>query len=516
MLNNLKALLIVLSIAIIVFMMAKPLCLRFMTEQDFTHRRNVWIGLTITAFASPSFWLYAIIAMPVLFWSAQKDQNPLALYVLVLFVIPPIGLQLPTIGIKQLFELDNFRILSFTLLITAAWRLRERGHAGNLPSFKAIDRLMLAYVVMQLVLLMPYESITNTMRRGFLLTIDMLLIYFVASRSAASRNSLVEVMASFCLMSAILAPIALFESLKGWLLYVGLGDQWGYNMLFAYLLRGESLRAQASTGHSLALGGIIAIAFGFWLYLASKIRSNFQKIVVAAWILIGLLAAHSRAPAFAIAIMFSINLALGPKGYARLFSALIASSLIAVVLAMTPAGNDFIQSLPIAGNVTDQNVDYRIRLAEVSWELIQQNPIFGNPFFLTQMEELRQGQGIIDLLNQYANVALLYGITGLALFVAPLLLTLYVSHAQMRRSVAADLDLTLLGCSLMACFLANLALIASQGIGRGQVFYLLVGLVAGYAKIAISKTADSTQQTMDGNIRKAKTDSQKTANVTRT
>jgi hypothetical protein len=42
--------------------------------------------------------------------------------------------------------------------------------------------------------------------------------------------------------------------------------------------------------------------------------------------------------------------------------------------------------------------------------------LFGNPFVLLDMEELRTGDNIIDLVNAYAQVALFYGLVGLALF----------------------------------------------------------------------------------------------------
>ena len=51
--------------------------------------------------------------------------------------------------------------------------------------------------------------------------------------------------------------------------------------------------------------------------------------------------------------------------------------------------------------------------------VIQQNPWFGtfNALSNPLMEQLRQGEGIIDLVNTYIAVALTYGVVGLALFV---------------------------------------------------------------------------------------------------
>ncbi len=159
---------------------------------------------------------------------------------------------------------------------------------------------------------MPYESITNTMRRAFLASIDVLVLFFVVSRTCTSRRAIVEVMVSFCLSCAIYAPLALFETLKHWLLYQGIGIRWGSPDPFAFLMRAGALRAQVSAGHSITLGVLLAIAFGFWLYLRTRARTKLWPLAFSAWIWGGLLAAYARAPwIVALSIYFSF-LGIGP------------------------------------------------------------------------------------------------------------------------------------------------------------------------------------------------------------
>src|ERR1043165_3860878 len=90
MLLNAKALVVVLLCALAIFALTKPLFLRFTAPEDFARRRNVWLLLTIAAFLSPSFWIYVMIAMPVMAWAAYRDSNPTALYLFLFFVIPPV------------------------------------------------------------------------------------------------------------------------------------------------------------------------------------------------------------------------------------------------------------------------------------------------------------------------------------------------------------------------------------------------------------------------------------------
>ena len=79
-------------------------------------------------------------------------------------------------------------------------------------------------------------------------------------------------------------------------------------------------------------------------------------------------------------------------------------------------------SIPYFGESTERaSVDYRQQLAERSWELIQSHPFLGDPLVKTKMEDLRQGEGIIDFVNTYAEVTLFYGSIGLVVFLAAII-----------------------------------------------------------------------------------------------
>ena len=143
MIYTIKRLIVVLMIALIVFRLAKPIALRFMSDEDYARRRMVWIGLTVVGFLSPSFWLYALIAAPMLYRSGRKDSNPIALYLLMLHVIPPVGFIIPILGNNGLFALDNYRLLAFCVLLPAAQRYRMNRGAGAAGGLASMDLLLL-------------------------------------------------------------------------------------------------------------------------------------------------------------------------------------------------------------------------------------------------------------------------------------------------------------------------------------------------------------------------------------
>jgi hypothetical protein len=498
MIINIKALIVVLAIAAVVFRLGKPIALQFSSELDFARRRNVWFVLTATAFLSPSFWLFALVATPLLIWAGRKDSNPLALYLILLHVIPPIPVDIPIVGIKQLFALDNYRLLSFCVLIPAAWRLKKLKNSGRIRGLTTMDFSILAFGLLQLLHYVPpdlpdhtimQDSATNVLRRGFLFFVDIYVVYFVASRTCSSRRAMIDAMSAVCLAGAVMASLAMFESVRSWLLYLNLADGWGLSQAYgynsrAYYFRGGFLRAQAAAGHALVLGYLLAIAFGFWLYLKSHVKSPWQRIAVATLFWLGLLASQARGPILgAIAIYFAFSV-LGPRAVPRVIKAAIVVAFLVGTISLTPFGGRIVNSIPFFGESTDRaSVDYRQQLAERSWELIQLHPFLGDPLARTQMEDLRQGEGIIDLVNTYASVTLFYGSIGLTLFLAVIILGLFKVYRASRESARRDPDYALLGISLVACLLGTLLMIGDSSLiyGYEKIFYLLAGLAAAYA-----------------------------------
>ncbi len=79
-------------------------------------------ALTIVAFLSPSFWIYGLFALILLYWAAAQDENPLALYVLVTFAIPGASFYIPGFIVNQLFDLTQYRILSLVIVIPSIVR----------------------------------------------------------------------------------------------------------------------------------------------------------------------------------------------------------------------------------------------------------------------------------------------------------------------------------------------------------------------------------------------------------
>jgi len=491
-----KPLIVILVLASLTFIIAKPYVLRFTAEADFARRRNVWFLLTITAFLSPNFWIFVLVAAPMYVWAGRKDSNPVAFYLMLLHVIPPLSVDIPTIGINQLFPLNNYRLLSLCVLIPTAIRVRRTAAASSKHRPWMTDALLLAYGAVNVMLYVPPDlpnhlilpnSWTNLLRRAVLFLIDVYVLYFAVSRSCADRRKLIDAMATFCVSSVLMAVIGVFETAKHWLLYFGL-ERWNPHddlLRFAYLFHGSMLRAQGPTGHALALGFLLAIAFGFWLYLRENLPRSPIRMAIPIILWMGLLATYSRGDWLGGLLILFVYAALGRTPLRGVLKLVAAGALGIFIAGLTHFGATALQSIPLIGHAQDSDLLYRQRLLDRSWTLIKAHPLFGDQLALTQLTDLRQGQGIIDVVNSYIEVALFNGLVGLALFVGFLLSGVVPLYRRMKSAWPRDPDEASLGLSLLACALAAMLMIAdiSLMLGVEKMLYVLIAFATAYTRL---------------------------------
>lgn len=492
MLASIKELVVVLTIAAVVFRLARPIALQFMDSGDFARRRLVWFVLTAVGFLSPNFWLYALVAVPVLIWANRSEPNSVALYLLLLHVIPPVDIPIPILGNNGLFSLGNYRLLAFCVLLPAVIRYRKIRDQATVGRLGLMDVLLLAIGVLQVALFtppdLPYhlyipDSPANALRRAFLFLLDTFLLFFAVSRTCQSRRKIAEAVAAFCLACAVMAAIAVFERTRNWLLYVDIIARWENNPNAAfYLGRGGSVRAQVSAGHSIALGNLLTVGLGFWFYLESSVRSRKSRIAATLLLCAGLFATNSRGAWLGAAITYFTFLAAGPRGASRVMRGAVIGLAIVGVILVTPIGDQVLAMLPTSGQPADL---YRHRLAERGWEIVLAHPLFGDQFPWPEMEDLRQGEGIIDIVNSYLGFALNYGLVGLTCYLSFILVGMITVYTRSKKLTHSDPDLALLGRSLVACIVGLLVMIDSVSFNMGveKIFYVLAALALAYTRL---------------------------------
>jgi O-antigen ligase len=140
-----------------------------------------------------------------------------------------------------------------------------------------------------------------------------------------------------------------------------------------------------------------------------------------------------------------------------------------------------VRYLPFVGTVDAGGVDYRQRLWEVSFDLLMRSPMFGVPGYMgtAEMETLRQGQGIIDMVNTYMGVALAYGLVGLIFYVGPYVICLFALwRFKPAESMHLSAELSLVRSSLLGLLTGVLVMIATTSTVSfiGVLVWALLGL----------------------------------------
>ena len=485
---HLKALIVILGIASVVFFLAKvPACAMAMTEKDFARRRNLWFAITLAAFLAYNFWVYIVVAAVLLLFALPREPNKFAMFLFLLFAVPTIPAKISGLGIvEHFFAIHYVRLLALAVLLPAflqLWKRPESEPFGRLLP----DKLVAAYLILQFALTVSDNSLTQTLRHGaFYAFIDVFLPYYVASRSLRNPQEFRDALMAFVVAALVLSAIGIFEYAKQWLLYKELeatlgAERWGYGN---YTLRGESLRAIGTTGQPIVLGYVVVVAMALYLYLRKLVPSAILWSLGLLLLVGGLIAPVSRGPWVGAAAMLLAFAALGPTPIRGLVKLGLAGALVFAMLMMSPVSEKVIDLLPFVGTVEEHNITYRQRFVEVSIDMVMQNPLFGyrNYVDLVEMDELKP-QGLLDTLNVFLTVALGSGLVGLTLFAGFFLSVAVVIFRGMRSELDRNGELYLLGRALLAALAGIVVIIntVSPILFIPVIYWSMAGLGVAYA-----------------------------------
>jgi hypothetical protein len=420
--EHLKALIVLLVLGGAACIASKKFIVELgMSQEDFDFRCKC-LGATVAGvFLSSSFWLAMVIVSAIGLIALKREKNPIALYFLLIFSMPLITDGISGLGIiNHLFQLNHARALSIVLLLPAAYTLATDKTKAPLGSL-VVDILFLAYFATYFFLQLSIDSFTNTLRTGlFYPFIDAILIYYVASRALTDYSKYKDFVAALVTAGVLLSVIAIFEVLKGWLLYSQL--RWELGVFYGmsnYVGRGaDLLRAQGSTGHPISLGMILSMIALLMLSSSSRLKSQ-GVMTIKALLVAGIIVSISRGPWVGAAAGLFFYLCFAENAQRKLTQFVLVGIVASPVLAFTSLGDKILDYLPFVGTVDEENVTYRQLLVEVSWDVVMRNPMFGAYDFILNedMKQLVQGEGIVDMVNSYLGIALSGGFVSLSFFV---------------------------------------------------------------------------------------------------
>lgn len=481
--EHFKSLIIILAIASTIFYLARKHIEPYLQPGEFVRWRNTWIGVTLIAFLASNFWLFILATGFYIRQAAKPLENRVAFFAILLFAVPLIYSRLPF-----LFDINYARLLVLIILLPMFLSTKWREDAPRLGKTSA-DWLLMLLLILMTILEMRGRTFTDAIRSGMGYSIDIFLPYFIASRAIKDFKQLKTVIIGVAFAGLIAGSIAVFENVTQWLVYNPLENvlSGGYFGLGAYLGRGTSLRALSSLGHPLVLGLAMVITFGFFLFVAPSIKNKKIRWICQLAIIAGLIAPVSRGPWVAATALLFVFIALGPNVVKKMSIALIFTAIAAVALPVIPGGQKVINLLPFVGKVDSFNVDYREVLLDKGILIVKRKPLFGvyEPSEEPEMEDMVQGEGIVDIVNSYLNIVLGYGLPGLILYSTFFLLAIYRVHKSRKKIKDKMSDEALCGRMLMATMCAVLmAIFSVSSIGViPTMIYFLAGIMFSYARI---------------------------------
>ena len=502
---HLRALVAILFLATLAFwFLRKPLTAFAMAPEDYRRRVALWLGLTTLLFVSHGFWIFIFGTAFVLLAVGRKDSSLPGLYMFLLLMAPPVRTSINGFaGITRFIDFDYLRLLSLVVLLPAAAKIAtsDRARLFSLPA----DKFVLGYAGLQIAIALTTSSFTDVLRTAVVLGIDIFLPYYAFSRGLWDAARMRDAMAAFVGAGAVIAFIALFEAGKGWLLYSSLPEvldvHWNYG---SYMFREGSLRAVVSTGHSIYLGYVMTAALGMHLALRPSFPGGKSWTVVFLLLLAAVVVSFARGPWVGAAAMLAVAALLAPSAKTTVGRAVGLAILGVPILSLTPLGPKILSSLPFIGGADQGSVDYRQQLFTVSIGVLMMNPFFGSPYYMSTgaMESMRQGEGIIDMVNSYLGVALATGVVGLALFAGVFASSALRIFVHLQRSPDKSTEDHVTGRALLATLAGVLVTIATVGSDNAVpfVYWCLAGMCAAYVRIA---AVSGYEQSADDRLRES-------------
>lgn len=367
----------------------------------------VWLAVTVVAFLSPTeavslFVIGVILAIA----SMTSEENRVYLFIAAQFALPSsYSYQIPFPGLNFLIDLSYNNLISIVLLGPIFFKAM----LSRSPSYlKSVDWFLFAYVIIIGFASLRDLPFTSALREATELFLLIILPYVAISRTLVTTEQFDKAIKVLVIAAAILGFVAVISALRGWNYYTLLPGSPAMHKFFTEYRNGI-LRVIATMNKPL-LALFLATGIVSTIYcLGNKYVSKLWALALFAVLGFGAFATGSRGGWLGAAAVIGCYL-LFIKASPRIRNLSISLGLTAVMgLVIAVAFFD------VSFNDDFGTFNYRAELLRTSMEQIRERPIFGTHNIQQQerFQHLIQGEGIVDLVNIYLEIALFYGLVGL-------------------------------------------------------------------------------------------------------
>lgn len=368
-----------------------------------------------------------VAGLLLLLLSPTSTNDRTAFFIVAVPAVPvSMFAMIPFPGINYLTSITHYKLAALILLLPVLLSRRHReepaaGFAGP------VGAALLIYVAYTAALISTPQGFTAAMR----FAVDQILLlafpFFAILRSLRRPKDIERLFQAILVVSLILAMVALVSNLKHW-------DIYAVGALLGSESRDGILRINATSGtHSLAFN--LAAGLLVLEYLKRRLQLSWLYLnLMRAILFLGMLTTDSRGALMGLLIAFCVYTVF------ILRSNWLRSALLIALFAGGAGAAIWLAR----GNVGDYDLHgtfaYRQELLRTSVDYILKHPLFGDREFLQSgaFDHLRQGQGIIDITNMYLQVALNYGLMGLAIFAGAFVLPVVKAGRKVLRVVRSN------------------------------------------------------------------------------
>ena len=432
----------------------RPAFSRAIGRERYDNWLIAWVSVTILIYLFPKFWTFMPIALLVAWFLAKRDAVAPAMFVFLLGSAPPFSVTIPGFGIVSYLTYVSVQILYAAVLLLPMMlipgKLKKVGKAGGVT-----DAFVLIWLLMSIGLAVRAPSVTHMLRVGVDEFIALAPIYYVFSRYPKALEDIRVLTAAFIAPVLGLSSVAIMEVVTNWHFYDPVVDFWPTSLSLAYKVRDGILRASTSVLNPISWGFVAMVAIGMSLAFVNERIKGIYRLAAFGLLGIGLILSLSRGPWIGAGVTVFFFILFGPKALPRIGQLSLAGGIALLASLATPFGQRIVGMLPIIGDSSADTINYRRRLLDVSWEVIMEKPFLGheNPLAHPDMQVLRQGEGIIDIVNSYIYILLFNGFLGLIIYLGIFCSAIAGLHKAMRKTQYSNPQLSLYCRAMLATLL---------------------------------------------------------------
>ncbi|NJC34115.1 hypothetical protein GGR88_001589 [Sphingomonas jejuensis] len=461
-------------------------CLKPATRAEFGRAPIAFaLATPVIFFLAPG--LYAVLALSALMipMLARTPAQAAGLYVMGAMMMPSVNFNLSVAG-AYITNVSTHLLfgLSAILVTMSKGDKRLSSRPYDLPFLLLLSAIAL--------MTLRADTATGMLRGVFSLTVSLIIPYLVVSRAIRSRDDASRVLLHLACAGVVIGIVLIFESARHWPLYADhIQATTEIAAASTAKMRGGMLRAAGPVGEPMPMSVYMLAGTIACLATRAAFRSPIHWLGLVGIAAYGMLMPQSRNAVLGLAIAVTVYFLYRGQFATLAKLGVVGGGLYAVMQVATGKNPIPFMSEPGLGGE-----DYRTSLFYRGMEEFWKSPIIGRPVaaVLADMQDMVQGEGIVDFVNGYLYIGLLAGGIGLALFAAMLFFA-YSRLLAVRNKVIRDAEVS----SLVGFQVAGLTAIAVMHafIGTESIMSVLILLLSYVATAKLAMTARDLSPLVD-------------------